>query len=175
MIEEVSENLYKEEYEDFAYKCFNYLNGKINPINKVKFLKIQYKMPKDLRYGSINCKYTIILIHMKSILQKFHKHESIKTKILLVISHELAHASQIINKDIYNTDPIYKEYIENRADYISRNYLLLNYDKLKTELYNNLDKEKLNWLMSKLLERSSFLDVNLDFEDYMEAKLIGSV
>lgn len=114
-------------YSEMASKLFNYMNGKINNLNSNCTLYIDMYDYIHGTYGNIRYP-NYIYIHIGTIVDSWDdswvvcmsKESYVGSCIAWALSHELHHADQLISMIRYNTNPSYKESVENdvsRASY----------------------------------------------------------
>lgn len=147
-------------YCHFAYKCFNYLNGKINNINILSGMDIP--MEDTTSYGNTN--HSRLRLYIWAIMNDYNKPKMIETYIIIVIAHELAHANQIIDTARYTADPIYHDDIENQADYHSFMYILDN-GSIISELCKDFDVSMVEFRLNELKNKtiSDYQELNLEW------------
>lgn len=131
------------EYLEFAIRCFKYLNCKINTVNIACGIQILSSLESN-DFGRTNTfnislyLYLIIIVYKSEVL--------IKNAIIEVITHELSHMDQIVDRDIYEASVQYQEEIERQNHYNTYKYLIKNENIIKKELYSEFKapcKEKL--------------------------------
>ena len=119
-----------------ATLIFNILNGELNVINILSKLVFKFNSNSPLMaVMNIN----EIHIHVDTIINKFNKMDQdmfIKSGVLIdVISHELAHADQSIDYNLYSINEDYKMQIEHQANFVASKYIIDNYNTIIKHLY----------------------------------------
>lgn len=113
-------------YYAFAQSIFNYLNGKLNTVNKISKLEIAFENTDKYAYTD----NSRVVLFLWSILVDYTEERFIKPIIVDVISHELAHLDQIIDGQKYKEDSGYRDMIENQAIMYSSTYIVKNYNDI---------------------------------------------
>ena len=125
-----------QKYAPMALSIFNYLNGKINPLNVCTPFIGWFSVDNyaQFQYPNRMC------IFLASIIENFYdksKTEQSNTDIImsvtaLCIAHELYHANQNIDAYKYRHDNSYMTNIENSAEYSAERFCLDNVDIFKS-------------------------------------------
>lgn len=114
-------------YQDVAIKLFNYMNGRVNTLNRYCILEIDMYDFINGTYGNIRYPNHVVLF-LGTIVDSWNdeweefmpKYDYICTVLSWVIAHELSHADQLISMINYTDNPSYKAIIEgetNKASY----------------------------------------------------------
>ena len=107
--------LQKDEIRAFVRKCFNTLNGVVNPNvrinnivedNTIQFAACMVRYEGD--YNEIKFNVNII----QSVIYKYQSQMGKYNSILHTILHELYHANQEIDQSKYDANSQYREFIE---------------------------------------------------------------
>lgn len=125
-------------YDKYAYiarSAFGYLNGRVNRYN-ICTLRLDYF--SSTNYAEFR-KPNVISIKLGSIIDSvtsMNKSEGfIRGLIVLSIAHELSHADQAASMTRYGFDPVYMQYMEDSAEYVSQRFLLSNMKQID-EMFN---------------------------------------
>lgn len=104
-------NKFDEGINSFIINVFNYYNGKINPINKA-VLDINWADLTLCEDGGYSRPPNIIVINPLVISRYNENIIDLKISIISTIIHELYHTDQVINYQLYASNPNYNKYIE---------------------------------------------------------------
>jgi hypothetical protein len=127
-----------EKLELFSHAIFNYLNGKVNVINRNSYLEINYEIFSATVYGGCNYPNEIIL-YLNNLL--YHYRDDIqyvafyKMSIIYILTHELFHCDQIVDDYLYKHNDIYHNKIEAEVNSMTVKFLL----EYKIEMINLFD------------------------------------
>lgn len=127
-------------YDEFCYKCFNILNGIVNPINKSCRLDINRNMESNI-FGERSPYINSITIYPYSVwyLWSHLGDDFVKTIILDTIVHELFHCDQIFSISKYSNDEIYRDNVEGQV-VKKTSYFILNNLWLEESLGFTIDQ-----------------------------------
>ena len=112
-------------YKDFAYKAFEYCNGKINRFINCT-LEVDYADMVNFTFANIR-RPNNIFIHIDNIVTECgngYNKNKIFSLIFIAIVHELFHVEQVMSQELYKTDKVYKISIEKAVEYSTYNWLL---------------------------------------------------
>lgn len=124
-------------YSDMAIRLFNFMNNRINKLNKDCFLEIEmYDLATDT-FGNIRYP-KVICLYVGSIIDKWNdewdtyinKEDYIGTCMAIAIAHELHHADQYIAMMRYKHDDLYRKAIEDDVNRAAYEYVFINRDAL---------------------------------------------
>lgn len=138
-------------YSNFAVRAFEYLNGRINPFNRCM---LSIEMYSKNNYAEFRKPNTVSL-YLGSILNDYDSctgdpddDRDIKTIIIMVLGHELAHSTQNTDMIRYTNDPYYRDDIEKQNEAYTEYWI----SEHNQEIYNAL---------GVMVEYSSFAMRNL--------------
>lgn len=125
-----------EFYSEFAQAVFTYLNGRLNPKNKVscidftgvnvdKLCSLEQTNEISLFVGRIVSEYG------------YYSRFTVKAIIAFVIARELVRASLNVNIYRYHISDSYMEEVESKINEIAYQFLINNYDNMVSE--NGMD------------------------------------
>lgn len=142
-------------YSAVAKTLFQYMNGRINTLNKYCELQIMMYDFATKNFGTINYP-NYITIYIGNIVDSWHdewkcvvnKNDYIGSCIAWAISHELHHADQLISMLQYNVNSNYKQQVENDVERASYDWV-----KRHAKTINNMGAFKvcLNMISSPTL------------------------
>lgn len=135
-----ADNNYRD-YDEFVYKCFNYLNGKVNKklIETCNIPDI-YSNPPDIHHHG-NTYNSVISIFTANIL-KVHFEDGIdiiKTNMLILVCHELMHSTVISDQKKYNRSIRYCNTIELEVNLRVAKFIIDNYEDIVIRVYDKID------------------------------------
>lgn len=117
-------------YQEITIKLFNYMNGRINTLNRFCTLTVDMYDLVNRTYGNIRYP-NHITIFLGTAIDSWDpqwscimsKHDYICTSIAWAISHELHHADQLISMINYGINPSYKSIVEGDVERASYNWV----------------------------------------------------
>lgn len=124
-------------YSDVAFRIFNYMNGRINTLNR--YCKLEICMYDNINGTLGNINYpdhvsinigTIIDCWRDKWSKWLNRHDYICTCISWTLSHELHHADQLISMVKYNENKEYKCEVEGDVERASYDWVLRHSSKL---------------------------------------------
>lgn len=140
---------------DYAHLCYNYLNGKINPMMKSKSLEIYPEtfiepMPNFKEFRTMAQGYmvvntvtynpnTVVAIQETAMsLEGNYKFsiEELRGFVIEGIAHELSHVDQDIDFDSYNRDPEYVIKVETANTINTRRFIEVNKKDICEQLFD---------------------------------------
>ncbi len=130
-----ADNIFKF-YIEKTNIIFNYFNGRINRINSNVQLIIDYYDYINRNYGCF-ISPNIIYIYIGEIIEGSYRffntinHDAIITEIIISCIHELVHAEQALNNQLYKDDNTYKTQLELHAELVSFDYVIKNRQELE--------------------------------------------
>jgi hypothetical protein len=123
---------YLSKLEEFTRMMFNYLNGKVNIINKTAELQIDYIINED-KILATNIQPNIVNIFLYKILWEYADCSYLdffQMKIIYLLTHELSHCDQIVDNELYINNIEYRNKIESEADYNATQFLLSHKEEM---------------------------------------------
>lgn len=135
----------ERELGEFSFKVFDYFNGKINKLNPCEQLVINpyttygnaYTSKRTKLMAAYNINYIELgldVIMGNVSFDHFQYKDIVKILIICTIIHELYHADQRIEINMYSKDYNYAIKHEIDVDYMTYIYLLNNYDQINKDL-----------------------------------------
>lgn len=158
-----------QRYSKFTIDVFTYCRNKIIKLDRDIKLDINIYEYYDNRIAAFYFPNTIVVYLMTSIRGHNFMEEYIKSEIIHTMIHELFHANQQVNTDIYLINKVYNDNIEQGVEYQTAKFLYDNYDEIK-QLFN-VNLSSLDLFIESNLSRRGKYEVMTDF-DYI-SKIIS--
>lgn len=120
-----------EKYKKFIHELMDFLNPYITPMNPCSIIIDVYNPYNYAEFRRPN----IITVYLGSVINNFwgSKPEKIMSILAVCITHELYHAYQNIDMLRYTYDKDYNALIEQQAEYMAEQFVLLNAELFKTK------------------------------------------
>lgn len=161
-----------QKYTPIVLDLFNYLNGRINPLNICTPLIGGFSVDNyaQFQYPNRMC------IFLGSIIENFYdKNDSdqdnidiIMSVVALCLSHELYHANQNIDAHRYKNDDQYMKNIEDSTEYLAEKFCIDNTEMFKLKFgFNYLCRQDLGPLSSATYDSIQDTDMINVLRNYM--------
>ena len=138
-------------YSNFSYTVFEYLKRKINRyINPI--LEVDYVDAVGFTFANFR-RPNRVFVHIDNIVTECRNGNNMNkvcSMIIIVLTHELHHAEQVMSQELYRLDQCYKITAENSVNFESYNFLLANKNEIDCTFGINLDLSYLEDIISRL-------------------------